>query len=539
MARAWPCVLWGLARAAAPYHILDPADFAPDLGADLAWANGSIPLLDFPDKDLRTTYYYRWRVFRKHAVRTRNDGWVVTEFLPRVGWAGKHNTIPAAAGHHIAEGQWFRDAAVIDDYITFWFERGGTPESYTNWIGWAAMRRHALVGGSAAFTERLLGDLAAAWPRYERKYLVNPKKESGARQCWWQNDGYDAMEVSISGSGCRPTIASALFGEAQAIVRLAKAAGNASAAATFARWADFSRRVVLEQHWNDATAIFAVIPDRQPAPTVPRTHCDLARVRIPDKVTSVRELLGFTPWYFSTGDAPLIPAQRAGEFAKMWAHLFDPDGFAAPWGLRTAERRHPCYNYSWDHGDCWNGPSWPYETSRVLAGLANYLVDTPAPHAVTRAQYWALLQQYARQHTRTSAVNDTAHPPGSGHVFENLHPDLGYWNNRAQMYWRGDSNRNMGDDYFHSSFVDLVLGGLVGIRAQDSGELLIAPLAEAPYFAVDGVRYRGRDLAVTFDASGRRYASGKGLCLLIDGRVVARRADLGRLRWAGHDAIFA
>ena len=57
-------------------------------------------------------------------------------------------------------------------------------------------------------------------------------------------------------------------------------------------------------------------------------------------------------------------------YLRMWAQLVDPDGFAGPWGLRTAERRSPCYNYSYAHHDCWNGPSWPYETARVLTGAA-------------------------------------------------------------------------------------------------------------------------------------------------------------------------
>ena len=37
---------------------------------------------------------------------------------------------------------------------------------------------------------------------------------------WWQDDDRDAMEVSISGPGCRPTIASAMWGEADAIARI-------------------------------------------------------------------------------------------------------------------------------------------------------------------------------------------------------------------------------------------------------------------------------------------------------------------------------
>ena len=89
----------------------------------------------------------------------------------------------------------------------------------------------------------------------------------------------------------------------------------------------------------------------------------------------------------------------------MFEQLFDPEGFAGAWGLRTAEKRHPCANYTWDKGcktacdpthggsdgaclacgnvtdelhgpgkanrNCWNVNSWPYETSRVLKGMAS------------------------------------------------------------------------------------------------------------------------------------------------------------------------
>ena len=45
---------------------------------------------------------------------------MMTEFLPYVSWAGRHNTIPAAAGHHITEARWLHDQAVGDDYTKFW-----------------------------------------------------------------------------------------------------------------------------------------------------------------------------------------------------------------------------------------------------------------------------------------------------------------------------------------------------------------------------------------------------------------------------------
>ena len=77
------------------------------------------------------------------------------------------------------------------------------------------------------------------------------------------------------------------------------------------------------------------------------------------------------PFYYSlpSGSLPangasgqlITPGAPFDKFAApMWPRLFDSKFFAAKWGLTTAERQAPCYNYSWSHADCWNGPSWPY-----------------------------------------------------------------------------------------------------------------------------------------------------------------------------------
>ena len=51
----------------------------------------NIPLIDIPDKDLEKIYYFRWWTYRKH-IKSTSDGFVLTEFLPEMGHAGKHNT---------------------------------------------------------------------------------------------------------------------------------------------------------------------------------------------------------------------------------------------------------------------------------------------------------------------------------------------------------------------------------------------------------------------------------------------------------------
>ena len=604
------------------FTVLDPTAYADALRDDYSWAVDNVPFIDYPDDDIMTAFYYRWRMYKKHIQYGESatwSGWVVTEFLPRVGWARKFNTIPAAAGHHISEGRWIKNATYINDYTEFWFRGGGSPRTYSSWIGWAAYKRF-LVNGDAAFIAQLLPDLLTNL----RAWKTEKWASYGGRDCYYQDDGQDAMEVSISGSGCRPTLNSMIFGECVALLEIAKLANNASVIKELTELREHMRSVVNDQMWNEQTQSFAVIPlGPPPKPTPPPTPptppppgftafstgtfcCDQApcvggkstflfqgavdaqacfekcesgplagrcnyvtvhrganycmveeycnttnpfsggkpadtttyhyrkpaatggaaatgggaaagagssglvcpgngTARFPQNQTvTVRELLGYVPFYFSlSGDA--LPANGArgqlvgagAPFAKrggpMWPRLFDTDYFAAKWGLTTAERNSPCYNYSWAHADCWNGPSWPYATARVLTSAANVLHDYPGQTALDRAGYYQLLVQYARQHTRTSAVNDTAVPAGSGHVFEVLHPDLGYWIDRMKLYLSGDKNKDMGDDYNHSTFIDLILSGLFGLRGRADGVVEIDPLiptdGSITHCAVDHVSY--------------------------------------------------
>src|SRR6187402_1264423 len=98
----------------------------------LAWLSQNIPRFDSPDAQLNQAYWFRWWVYRKHLKKTA-DGWIVTEFLPDVPWAGTENSISAAAGHHLYEGRWLRDPQYADDYARFWFHDGAEPRRYSFW----------------------------------------------------------------------------------------------------------------------------------------------------------------------------------------------------------------------------------------------------------------------------------------------------------------------------------------------------------------------------------------------------------------------
>jgi hypothetical protein len=49
------------------------------------------------------------------------------------------------------------------------------------------------------------------------------------------------------------------------------------------------------------------------------------------------------------------------------------------------------------------------------------------------------------------------------------------------------------------------------------------------YFCLDNVSYHGHRLCIVWDRDGSRFHAGKGLAIYIDGRLAARRPDLGRL----------
>ena len=136
------------------------------------WMAGNVPLFDCPDKEIEEIYYFRWWTFRKHISKTP-DGFVITEFLPKVSWSGKHNTISCAAGHHFREGRWIRDPKYLDDYAGFWFRKGGAPRRYSFWAadsiyrGLSCSAISTQAAGPAARSCRQLrgvGEIAARRP---------------------------------------------------------------------------------------------------------------------------------------------------------------------------------------------------------------------------------------------------------------------------------------------------------------------------------------------------------------------------------------
>lgn len=455
----------------------------------------NIPLFECPDPQLEEIYYFRWWTYRKH-LKSTPDGFIVTEFLPAVSWAGKHNSISCPAGHHIYEGRWLHNPAFLDDYLTFWFRRGGEPRRYSFWAADAVWARY-LVDADPSFATGLLDDLIRNYRSWEQER----RQPDGL---FWQIDDRDGMEVAIGGTGTRPTINAYMYGDAMAIARLAELAGRDQIAAHFYNDAARIRQLVDQKLWDQEAQFYKIVPRGQAQPA------------------DVRELLGYTPWYFH------MPGP---DKSIAWAQLVDPQGFHAPYGPTTAERRHPKFTISYEGHECqWNGPSWPYATSITLTALAN-LLNGVKQDIVDKKDYLELLRIYAGSH-RLRRDDGTVVP----WIDENLNPLTGDWVARTRLKsWRngtwdpGKGGVERGKDYNHSTFCDLIISGLVGLRPRQDDTVEVNPLIPAEtwdYFCLDQVRYHDRWLTILYDKTGTRYGRGPGLRILADGQEIARADSL-------------
>lgn len=452
-----------------------------------SWLQENIPLFECPDRDVEEIYYFRWWSFRKHIKQTPK-GFVITEFLTPVSHAGEFNTISCATSLHLADGRWMRDDRYLDDYTQFWLrsDNGRPAKKFHNFSSWfaAAVWERYLVNGDKEFVTKLLPDLVADYRQWEtERQLPNG--------LFWQYDVRDGMEESISGSrttkNIRPTINSYMFANARAIAQIATLADQSKLAEEFATKATTLKRLTQQHLWDTTADFFKVL--------VAVTNESVSYV-----MSDAREAIGYIPWMFGLPDP--LPSHAAA-----FSQLTDPQGFAAPFGLTTAERRHPQFRNR-GVGTCeWDGAIWPFATSQTLYALANYLRASAANSSAT---YFDAFHTYTRsQYAR-----------GKPFIGEYLDEVTGDWING-----KNDRSRY----YNHSTYADLLITGVVGLipRADDVVEINpLLPPDTWDWFCLDGVKYHGRMLTVIWDKDGSRYGRGAGLRVLANGKPVASSEKL-------------
>ncbi len=468
------------------FNAMEPENIKTDIPNSEAaeWMGKNIPLFDCPQENFKQIYYFRWWSWRKHIVKTPY-GYGITEFLVKRSYADKFNLISCALGHHIMEGRWMRDESYMKGLLNTWYHgnngnRLNKMEKFTSWNPAAIYEMWKVTGDTAC--------VATLLPSLEQEYKYWQDTHVLANGLYWQEDVRDGMEESISGGRkkqyARPTINSYMFGNAKALAKMNALMGDDGKKNMYDKEAKEQKAKVENRLWNESHQFFETLRG--------------------DTSANVREAIGYIPWYFN------LP--EAGKYDTAWQQITDEKGFSAPFGLTTAERRHPEFR---THGirTCeWDGAIWPFATSQTLTALANYINDYPSP-IITDSTYFHQLELYV----------ESQYKRGRPYVGEYLDEVTGAW-------IMGDRERS--SYYNHSTFADLIITGLVGLRPQSDNSVVINPLVPKDkwnYFCLDAVKYKGHLLTVVYDKDGQHYHHGKGLMIFVDGHVVAQRNDIGQL----------
>jgi hypothetical protein len=503
-----------LASAAASAQVLDKQKLLDAQtfwdNRDWDWYKANIPFFDSPDRDINTTYYYRWELVTKHLTYGSPDaGYVYTEFIDRPFWSGRYGAISCPAGHQLYEVRWLADPRLSWDYARYWFRTDGAqPRRYSTWLADAVWAVNTVHPNDAAIKD-LLPDLVKNYEGWEREHFV---PEVGL---FWQTGHDDGMEYNINSRqtqdilrgapGYRPTLNAYLWADARAIERVARLAGDETTAKKFAAKAAGLKENLQKKLWDPRREFFFHMykqDERRDGFTVKALSLTEQTGRFAGSGFG-REEIGYVPWQFG------LPG--AG-YESAWQFLMKPDRFYSAFGPTTVERQDPMFHLSptccW-----WSGQSWPYATTQTLAAMANLLRDYPRQKQVTKDDYFELLRTYTLTHRKD----------GRPYIAEAANPDTGSW--------KGHDTPGHSNHYFHSGYTDLVITGLVGLRPRADDTIEVEPLVPDAwdYFALDDVAYRGHKVSVLWDRKGGRYGRGAGLHVLADGKELASAPALTKL----------
>ena len=451
-----------------------------------AWMKKNIPLFECPQQNFEEIFYYRWWTLRKHIKKTEK-GFVFTEFLVQRSYADKYNLISSGLGHHIYESRWLHDKKYMDENLLVWYRgNNGKPMNklrfYSGWVEDAVYNRF-LVNSDKKFVLDLLPDMETNFAAWESE----KKRTDGL---FWQYDVRDAMEETISGGrkekNPRPSINSYMYGNAYALFQLNSLIDlYRPGTARYGLKLDSIKHSLQTKLWNSNHQFFEVMKEQG------------------DTLANVKEEIGFLPWYFNIPDT---------QYSVAWKWLMDKKCFNAPFGITTADRSHPGFR---THGCCnceWDGAVWPFATSQTLTALAN-LLNKYRQSYVSHADYFEQLETYV----------ESQYYRGRPYIGEYLDEKTGYW-------LKGDEERSR--YYNHSTFNDLIITGLAGLRPRMDNSIEVNPLlpeGKWDWFCLDNILYHGKILTIVWDKTGLKYKKGKGLMVFVNGKKVASAPVLQKL----------
>lgn len=490
------------------------------------WFDENAAFFACSDPTLEKMYQHRLYLLRKNLLdpkigKLRNKAF--SEGRWRSSWYP--NVISYGAGHQIREARWLRDHTIWSGHLQTFVENlkkngvtpaqvkpnGPTDFQYTDWISSTAWDGF-LVHPDRTFLGDIADRLAANVRGWQKTYDGDGDGLLWVDSHWWtgmewqpsffafsdfKTDPKDRSQPEKREKLDRIDLTSYNFGNAVAVAKVYREIGKPEKAAEFDNLADKIRKAMLAKMWDEREQFF-----------YSKRNSDGAKA-------DVKEVIGIYPFYFE------LPPPGQG-FERAWSSIVDPEQFWTPWPVASTSKK--CKAYSQDHwptgpggsGCMWNGPTWPHANSIVLTAMANTLRNYPQPLPVTRERFWELFQSF----TKAQFFEQKIDYPWTGEFYNG---DTGRWKTAER-------------DYFHSTWLDILIPEIVGIRPRNDDTLVIdtlLPTDKLDYFILDGQHYRGHDITVVWDSprnvhdflgDGRR-----GLDVYIDRKLVASAPGLQRI----------
>lgn len=452
------------------------------------------PRLYCPDEVIEETFAFRTWTMRKH-VKLTEVGYVITEFLPDVCWAGKYNTINCPLFHHLREFRWLKTADDYLDYITFFTRGEGSRYSYHN-PALAAMYDYCILTGNEEYLKKNVDAFEAYFDGWAEEHLTD-------NGLYWSIDDREGTEFSISGTtpdlkvlrGFRPIMNACMYGDAVALSRIEKLCGREAEAEKYLQKAKNIKAAFDAKLW-DGDFYKAVHP-------LDENLNKSIDVRDIPKDNNARELMSYAPWAYELPDKG-----KEGAFK----YLKDKNVFDAPMGLASADISHPRFLYDVQNGrGCtWSGKVWPFATSIAINSVIT-LLNEYEQAVISNADLYSFIKKYAEMHyleeggKRVNFIDETMMP------FEPI------WAEREALKRRaflpvGSGGKERGRDYNHSTFIDLVLRGLCGI-CDKAEELTVEPKITGiwKWFKIENLTYRKKTYTVYYDEDGTKFGKGAGV----------------------------
>ena len=130
---------------------------------------------------------------------------------------------------------------------------------------------------------------------------------------------------------------------------------------------------------------------------------------------------------------------------------------------------------------------------------------------MTNDDFYDILRTYAKSHYIISKDGKKV-----SWIDEVKDPSTNEWSSRnllREWEWREDKGGyERAKDYNHSTFCDIVLGGLLGITLKNE-KISVNPKIpeEWNYFSVDNLWINNKRYKIFYDKTGHKYGLGKGL----------------------------